>query len=302
MEHAFVVADSVQILAANASAWGLSVDAESRSNHRYASYRAVQIRDVYEIDDTTTIRPTPSFAVYYPWRVYVGHSYETLFEGEADDFHVGVRANLVAWSAGIDDFVGEYHLSHRAVGHGLRPKHEEAIFAKTQQEIESNYTTMNSSPVPVLVEWREIPGRNGHSRAIAWKQVRNDCPGQRGCQPCLEWEFDYVEWKIQARKKNGNEWDADGSPPDVVLSLQGDGASRISTKHETYNFEWKVDPPLRIEPRKLVVLRGTDKDLIEDDHIDSLRAKVQEFLDTDNGVSKIDFDTGAAFMTGRCIR
>lgn len=302
MEHAFVVADSEQVLAANASAWGLSVDAEIRSNRRYASYRAVQIQDVYEIDDTTTLRPTPSFAVYYPWRVYVGHSYETLFEGDADAFHAGVRANLIAWSAGIRDFAGEYHLSHRAVGHGLRPKHEDAIFAKTQQEIESNYTTMNTLPVPVLVEWREIPGRTGQARTIAWKQVRSGCPGQRGCRPCREWEFDYVEWKIQARKKNGNTWDADDSPPDVVLSLISDGVNRTSSKSETYSFEWRVDPPLRIEPGRIVMLRGMDKDWVEDDHIDSLRAKVQEFHDEENGISKIDFDTGAAFMTGRCLR
>jgi hypothetical protein len=301
MEHYFVVADSEQTLAASASAWGLGGNMDMHAGRRYASYRAVQIKEVYEVDDTTAMRMSPPHAIYYPWRIYLGHSYEMLYEGDVDQFNVGVQANFLAWKAGVKEFASEYHLKLRSVGHGLQPRTDNAIFARTQEEIEKFYAT-SSEPVPILVEWREIPGRRGRERTITWNEPRQDCAGQRGCRPCKVWAFDYVEWTIQPRKPTGNAWDADDSPPDVVLTLRARGSSgRTSPKRETYKVEWTLDPPLRVEPGTPVSLRGSDQDWVENDPIASLHTTVQEFHEHDGRVAKVLFDGGDAYMLGRCI-
>ena len=59
MEHNFVIVDSERSLAAHASAWGLGGGMDTLTKQRYASYRALQIDSVFEIDDATAIRDSP---------------------------------------------------------------------------------------------------------------------------------------------------------------------------------------------------------------------------------------------------
>lgn len=301
MEHNFVIVDSERSLAAHASAWGLGGGMDMLTKQRYASYRALQIDSVFEIDDATAIRNSPPYAVYYPWKIYVGRSYEVLFEGDADRFHAGVQAKLIAWSAEVSTFASENRLTQRTVGHGLTPSSGRAIFAKTQEQIERNYE-QSSEAVPILVEWREIPGRRGNQREITWHEPKQDCSGQPGCSPCLEWAFDYVEWKIQDRKASGAGWDADGSDPDVVVTLNARGSTRSSPKRQTLLVEWKLDPPLRVESGTRVSLSGVDRDILDHDRIATLHTNVKDNYEFEHGRAKVFFESGGAFMRGTCLR
>lgn len=290
MEHSFVIAESERTLAANASAWGiLGAGFSIKTSQRYASYRAVQIDSVYEVDDTTELRHSPPHAIYYPSRIYYGRSYEVLFEGDADRFHAGIKAKLLTFAGGIDAFADDNNLTQKTVGHGLQPATNRAIFAKTQQQIEKNYKQA-TNPVPILVEWREIPGRTGYHEPISWSTPKH--------KPCSEWAFDYVEWRIQKRKVNGSGWDVDGSPPDVVLTLRAGDDTRTSSKRETYQFEWRVDPPLRVKPGTTVSLSGRDRDILEHDRIDNLRVTVKNI--PRRGRITVEFENGGALMKGRC--
>jgi hypothetical protein len=302
MEHSFIAAESKRDISAHASAWGLAGGAQAREIQRYASYRAVQIRDVYEINDATPFRDIPTAAVYYPWRVYTGHSYEMLFEGSEEVFTTDVRAQMAVWSLGVKNFAAKYQLAHRSVGIGLKPRTPDAIFARTQEEIEKAYETMDE-PVVILVEWREIPGRKGNVAEIKWHEPRIGCAGQPGCQACQEWAFDYVEWN-SPRTNNGDSWDLDGSAPDVILSLiDHDGTTRISSEQEVYKFKWKLEPSFRVKSGKYVILMGVDKDLTGNgDDIDRLRTRIQDYHDVEGGTSRVTFGNGSAFMSGTCIR
>ena len=298
VDHAFVFADSQMKLGANASGWGVSLEAGMATSQRYGSYRAMQIKKVHEIDDTTDPRPTPAHAVYYPWRIYVGHSYEMLFSGSADTFHVGVQATMPFFSGGIEEFSSRYNLQGRFVGHGLKPKTAGAIFATTPEAIMANYET-SGKPVPILVEWREIPGRRGRQGKIEWSRAKENCAGQKGCEPCAEWEFTELEWTIPTRKTNGAAWDFDESPPDVVVVLTPAGGDpRVSPKMETYKFKWKLTPPLRATANTMVAAAAKDADTVSgNDTIPGSTATVAEFLEGGH----LRFGSGSASMRGRCV-
>ncbi len=111
-----------------------------------------------------------------------------------------------------------------------------------------------------------------------------------------------MEWKIQDRKASGSDWDADGSPPDVVLTLNARGNTRSSPKRQTYSVEWQIDPPLQVEPGTRVSLHGIDLDLVADDPIDTLHTDVSDIYEFEHGRAKAFFKSGGAFMLGTCIR
>lgn len=303
MEHAFVFADSEEVLAANASAWNLALGYGARTSRRFASYRAVQVGEVHEIDDTSPIRPSNLNAVYYPWKVYLGHSYEVLLEGDEAEFHSGARADLLAASAGVDDFARRHHLSFRAVGYGLRPTSNKAIFARTQDEIRAHYAAESDRAVPILVEWREIPGRRANVTPIAWTSLQQGCAGQKGCEPCEEWEFSYIEWQLPESDPSGNKWDSVHGLPDAVLTLRVGIQEWKSPEKNVYLFKWKLPTPVRIRAGTSVSLSAVDRDeLGESEFMGSLRVRIGEFHEEQGTVGKVYFENGRAFMTGRCIR
>lgn len=301
MEHAFVIADSEQTLSAHASAWGIRIGGDALTKNRYASYRAVQIKDVYEIDDTTTFRKAPERAVYYPWRVYMGHSYEIVFEGGAQVFTGDIRAQFLTWAGDARKFAIDHQLTQTSIGHGLQPTTDNAIFARSQEQIERGYRTVSEEPVAILVEWRGIPGRTADVKPIEWKSLPSGCAGMRGCQACLEWTIDYMLWDIPPLNKAGNSWDPDGSPPDVVVFA---GVNHTSDEREDYQFVWHIDPPIQIGAGKTLHISGVDKDAIDsDDEIGIHGVSIKPFHESWNGIrGKIPFGNGSAYMLGDCSR
>jgi hypothetical protein len=80
MAHEYVIGDTDELIAANVGGWGVvGADAADESQLRRASYRAMQIEYVDQLNDMSAMRSPPDAAVYYPARIYYGHSYEVVF-------------------------------------------------------------------------------------------------------------------------------------------------------------------------------------------------------------------------------
>lgn len=295
-EHDADSIDSDEELAANAGAWGMKLGLEEHSASRYASLRVLEIDHVHEIDDTTAMRRPPRDAAYYPWRVYMGRSYEVVLEGSAEQFNASVRASLLVFTGDVADFARQHELRHSVRARGLAPRTDRAIFAKTTAEIEKLYRATIDEPVPILVQWRRIPGRQAPSRSVEWKELRQGCPGEPGCEPCGRWSFHRVEVGIPRSKQDGRAWDADGSEPDVVLILRAAGDTRTSTKQPAYRRTWTLSPAVLVDPGENLRLRAIDKDLMVDDPIFTLNARPGETLRD----GRLEFGSGSAVAFGRC--
>lgn len=296
-EHYVETIDSREEWAAHASAWNLGAGVGDARATRFASYRAVQITQVYEIDDTTTMAVAPAHAVYYPWRIYMGFGYEVVLHGSADRFHAGVKAELPMFSGSIEDFVGRHELEWKARGRGLQPVSDQAIFARTPEALEASYRPSTSEPVPILVEWRRIPGREGHVETIEWKELRDGCAGEPGCESCRRWSFDRIEVSFPRRKRDGRAWDADDSPPDTVLTLRVGRDHRASTKQAVYERAWMLDSAVTVPSGESLELRAIDADLMSDDPMFSLSVEVPGTIEG----GRLTFGSGTAVAVGRCV-
>lgn len=296
-EHDVDTIESEEELAANAGAWNIGLSHDERRSNRYASLRVLEIDDVHEIDDTTAMKRAPRDAEYYPWRIYMGRSYEVVLEGTSESFNAGVRADLLAFSGDITNFADDNELRHTVLARGLAPRNDRAIFSRTTTEIEARYRATVDEPVPIIVEWRRIPGRKGQLHPIEWLELRKGCAGDTGCEPCHRWRFERVEVGIPARKRDGRAWDADGSTPDVVLTLRAAGDIRTSTLEASYRRSWTLSPAVTVDAGTLIQLRAIDKDLMADDPIFTLSARPTGTL---RG-GTLEFGSGSATAFATCI-
>lgn len=163
---------SVEQLNANVHAWMVNADASTVQTKRYGSYRAVQLSAVYELRDNTPMIQPPPGAVYYPWRVYMGHSYWEVVEGDASTFNDSVGAEFLHWGAKVSDFAGKYRFRSHSGGRGLMPKNGSSIFARGSQDIQASYTPFGPE-VPIVVEYRQIPNTQTSDGTIVWTTPRN---------------------------------------------------------------------------------------------------------------------------------
>jgi hypothetical protein len=155
--HRRTVVETVDELAANASAWGIaSADIGAAMSKRYASYRAYQVEYILAIDDSRAMRTGPAGATYYLSAIYFGHRYEMVFVGDETSFHAGVKADFLVASGSVDAWARRYHLEAQFAGRGMTPVSGSALFAGSPEEIENEYQS-DGDPVPIFVEYRTIP-------------------------------------------------------------------------------------------------------------------------------------------------
>lgn len=284
MEHHFERLDTSWEVAAHASAWGLTISAGGGKSTSHASYQALQIDRIYELDDATHMRPAPKEAVWYPWRVYVGRMYEIRLEGSSKSMGASLEADLLSFSGGISAYADEHGLKVFARGRGLVPTDSKAIFADTPEEIEQRYDqASDGTAAVVMVVWRSIPGR-----------VQAPKPQRTACR---EWAFDTLEWTVGARKAGGSDWDADGSAADVSVNVSVDG-TRVRTLPtvEANSVSLTIDPVLTVSVGSRVRIDAIDVDIAEHDYIGSYDEEVPGALDDGH----LSFGSGAAVLSGRC--
>ncbi|MBI2395161.1 MAG: hypothetical protein HYV09_36660 [Deltaproteobacteria bacterium] len=105
------------------------------------------------------MRTPPPGALYYPAKIYYGHSFEALFIGSSRRFHAGVKARFTKGiGASVNAFQSSEKLELRYVGYGLEPKTGDAIFAKSDDDVRDKYQSNGKNPVAIFVEYRPLPG------------------------------------------------------------------------------------------------------------------------------------------------
>jgi hypothetical protein len=168
--HERTVIDNSEELHANASAWGIvSANGSLDYSQRYASFRAYHLSRVNEIDETAEMESVPYGAVYYLWRVYLGHAYEEVLSGDANRFTSGARAVFPLVSGEISGFARNQNLQSRFLGRGMMPTNGRALFANSSSDIQSAYA-MAGPEVPIFVEYRQLPNTIADRTVVQWLQ------------------------------------------------------------------------------------------------------------------------------------
>lgn len=161
-------------LAANVRGWGIiSIGGAASREQRYATYRALQVSEVVELDDTTAaMSDPPQAAVYYLSKIYYGRMYELVFSGHKKDFSVDVRAGLLKFGGEFQARAKQHNLNVKVHARGLRPLGEVLLDASHEKLSEIYGTEKNwGKPRPILVEFRRIPGRQDPGfTELAWER------------------------------------------------------------------------------------------------------------------------------------
>jgi hypothetical protein len=160
-EHDYSRISDTSNLDANLSAWGgvlgIRGGMGTSSAYRFAVYRAYDVQSVTSVDDRYPHRQPPPGAVWYPVRIYWGHSYEVTCYGDARRFTTSLAAKLMLAKGGVSAMNGHDGVQCRLTGRGLEPKKAGAIFAGSPQEVRAAYDDVGP-PSPIYVEYRAIPG------------------------------------------------------------------------------------------------------------------------------------------------
>lgn len=90
----WVVVDNTSQFRANANAWGISAGLKTAQERRYVSFRAIQLTEVVELDDTSAMAAAPPDATYYMSKIYLGRMYEIVVHGNKTEFNAGVKAQF----------------------------------------------------------------------------------------------------------------------------------------------------------------------------------------------------------------
>jgi hypothetical protein len=159
--HGKLEVDDSMSFDANLSAWttlvGIKAGMGTANDYRFASYRAWDVHFISAVDDRYPHAAPPPGAVWYPARIYWGHSYEQVCFGDAHTFTSSVAAKFKVLDGDVDNFARSNDLQCQLSGRGLTPTKPGAIFAGSDQDVRRYYT--DSGPIaPVFVEYRLIPG------------------------------------------------------------------------------------------------------------------------------------------------
>ncbi len=172
-QHQFLTFDSLLQFRANARALTVTGSAALAKNSRVVVWRAVQLTHAIEIDDTAEPRIVGSEGSFYVRKIYFGRVYDVVISGTEESFTAGVRAELLAYGGGVEALKKKYNLRAEISARGLKPK-DMAVFARDAEEVRASYVEdpkyNSGKPVPVLVEFRRLPGAAVEEDApIEWK-------------------------------------------------------------------------------------------------------------------------------------
>ena len=169
-EHRRTVIETREELAANIEAWGYgSASASTTEARRFATVRNFQVTHTVQLDDATQMRTVPPYATYYPSAIYYGYKYESAMFGSARQFSARVAADFVVASASVEGFKQKHRLQGRVQGWGLSPLGGSAIFS-SPGHVHEHYRP-SGPPVPIFVEYRQIPRRKGLQGSFSWQQA-----------------------------------------------------------------------------------------------------------------------------------
>ncbi len=142
----------------------------SFNNERYLAYQATQTVKVVEIDDFNYMREPPEAADWYVAKIHYGQSYEVLLSGSKEKFDLGLKIRFkrasedkegkdesgLGLNFGFRSFKDDHELSLQSFQRGLVPRNGDAIFARSEGDIQANYAINSQQPVAIMVEYRSI--------------------------------------------------------------------------------------------------------------------------------------------------
>ena len=178
MEHRTVAFEDSRSFAANISGLqigpvGVGGGIGIGSERRYATYQAFQLLHCLEVDDAATLRAPPKEATYYVKRICYGRMYNVVLEGSSSNFNAGVKASYMTIQGSIDVFARSNNLQVTTQAKGLEPVTNEAIFARTSEEIQQHYK-QSGTPAAIFVEYQAIPDTCvPTAQLIDWQQPVN---------------------------------------------------------------------------------------------------------------------------------
>ncbi len=160
MSATFIEITDTRAVQANADAWGIvSGGIGKSSDRRYLVYRASQQSDILQVDDTAnTLHEPPPEATWYVASISVGRSFEIVISGDKQRFNAHVAAKVKAYGGSLDTFDEKSNIEWKVQGRGLQPANDKAILAVSPDDVIRAYK-QSSDPVPVIVEYRNVPGR-----------------------------------------------------------------------------------------------------------------------------------------------
>lgn len=269
-ESSVFAIETEQELRAHAGAWGVQLSGSTTSATRFAAQRALQIDRCSAIDDRTAVRNAPPAAIYYPAVICFGHRYEAVLEGNMNRFTAGVKASFLIFSAGVEAFAEQHKLTLDIKADGLKRKPGcSSLTFKNPADFEACFEPAPTTPTPIWVEWRVIPGRKPVQKDISWKPTRAaNCGGTReNCRPCQSWRFESMEF-------TGEGSDFDGSPPEVRIIITEPNGSERKLIGSTPEFK---DRPIYAKPGEVIRFNAYDEDFWADDPLGAGFINVQEF-------------------------
>jgi hypothetical protein len=174
-----VIEDAAK-LAAFARAWAIAGAIETAATTRYAVYRAIQLNEFHEVDDTRPMAAPPASAAYYISKIWYGRSYEVRVWGDSNSFSASAKAEFLSFGGGAEGFARRFRLSMDREAVGLKPK-TGVLFARSEDDVRSAYAQDPDAgkPVPVLVEYTPIPGAKIPAPEVfEWKTAPAPAAGQ----------------------------------------------------------------------------------------------------------------------------
>jgi hypothetical protein len=138
--------------------WGVDVGAGSTREQRYGIYRMYETSKVVEVDDRgkdpTTI---PEGAQWYVGAIFFGYSVEEIAWGDSQSLHAGIAAKLATRDLGhFHAVVKQYALGNDIRARGLVGNNQQLQAIQSLADLASYQRA--PTPVPILVEYRSIPG------------------------------------------------------------------------------------------------------------------------------------------------
>lgn len=205
VSHDIVTITDRLSLDAHLSAWKVNAQGSYEAQSRFGSYRAFQIVGISSIDEAADVdNAPPNEAVFYVSKVYWGHSYEAVFEGNGRSFGAGLGVELGKYGGGFNAFATSHQMKLHFVGSGLVPKSGDGLFARTPNEVLSAYQ-IASAPVPIMVEYRLIPRRPvPMNQALGYELPMRVTIRFRGLRVQEDGSWGTTPWMLQARCSAGS--------------------------------------------------------------------------------------------------
>lgn len=137
------------------------------------------------------------------------------------------------------------------------------IEVKPEPILVSSERAMRAYPAELDALVRE--GRRAAFEQLDFEKLGGRNPQKRGLR-CVRWAISQIAWTMPPSKATGEDWDGDGSAPDVVVRIQVSENRVLSgPKTQAYSGSWSLPELVPFDVGEEVSVWAFDSDLAFDD-------------------------------------